>query len=273
MTIELAHGLHPSVPESEYHARIPGVASKSVLDLVDRSPAHYAAWLAGAQQEETPALAFGKAFHCALLEPDIFARTHVRLASFGDCRKKENKLARDAWKAENGGKVGVDPDDYLRIEAMIAAVRKHPLASRMIRDGLPEATLRWQDTETGIECKSRADYYVPELAMVVDVKTTEDARGNSFAKSCANYRYHVQQALYESGFATIGKRLAHFLFVAVEKAAPHGVMVHRLDEDATARGWRAAQRNLETMRQCIELDQWPGYDTSINTLSLPPWAA
>jgi hypothetical protein len=73
-----------------------------------RSPAHYKAWLEN-PPEPTPAMALGRAFHCALLEPERFAATHVVAEKF-DRRTKEGKAKAEAWEAENQGKIPLTPE-------------------------------------------------------------------------------------------------------------------------------------------------------------------
>lgn len=269
---EYGPGLYPDIPEALYHARIPGLVSKSVLDKVDRSPAHYEAWLRGAADETSPALEMGKAVHCRILEPELYSRIYVVAPSFGDLRFKENKAKRDAWKAEHGTKTVLDPDDAAAIEGMAASVMAHRIVGRLLREGRPEVTARWKDRETGLECKLRGDWHVEKLATAVDLKTSEDARPGPFAASVARYRYHVQQAHYTDGFAEVGATLRHFVFAVVEKKPPYAVAVYSLDDDAVDRGREATRRNMATLADCIERGEFPGYSTSIETLSLPRWA-
>jgi len=264
-------GLRAGVPPSVYHERRVGLVSKSALDLINRSPAHYKAWVDGAEQEETEALAYGSAFHCALLEPDRFEQEYAVAPDFGDCRFKANKAARDAWSAENAGVALLSADDHAKIVGMVDAVRRHPLAGRIFSDGQAELTIRWTDDETGLECKSRADYYVRKLGMVADVKSTLDGRADAFRRDVAKYRYHVQDALYRAGFTEVGEPVQHFVFIPVEKTPPHAVAVYALDSEAVAKGYAAARRNIATMAECLKRGEWPGYPTAIQTLSLPPW--
>lgn len=271
--LALPHGLHRNVPAATYHARVPGMASKSALDLVRRSPAHLKAWLDGHEEEPTPALAFGAAFHCNMLEPDVFARTYAVEPEFGDCRFKENKATRDAWRAKHAGAILLSAADAATIAAMCAAVRAHPLASRMIRDGEPELTLRWADEDTGLECRARADYYVPSLRMVVDVKSAIDASADEFRRAVAKYGYHRQDALYRAAFSAIREPIDHFVFVAVEKTAPFAVAIYALDGDATLKGHESIARDMATLAQCFRTNSYPGYPVEIQTLQIPPWAA
>lgn len=267
-------GLYRGVPESVYHSRVAGIASKSVLELIARAPAAYEAWLAGKdRQAETPTLFFGKALHMALLEPDRYRTTYTVEPNFGDCRFKEAKATRDAWRAENKSKLLLEQADATHIDGMVKSAKAHPLVSKMLcDDGVSELTARWLDDETGIVCKSRADYYVERLNLCVDIKTAEDARADAFVRSVTNYGYHRQNAFYDDGFRAVGAALEHFVFVAIEKAPPYLIGVFNLDDDAIRRGRGWARSSLRTFADCIERGEYPGYDTSIQTLSLPGWA-
>lgn len=68
-------GIYDDLPAADYH-RGPGI-SKSGLDLIHRSPLHYAAARAAANDNPTPSQVLGTAFHALLLEPDLFARRYA----------------------------------------------------------------------------------------------------------------------------------------------------------------------------------------------------
>lgn len=270
--LKLPHGLHRGVTEATYHER-EMIASKSALELVRRSPAHFLAWLQGLEEEETPAMKFGSAFHCAALEPTIFAKRYAAEPDFGDCRFKEAKAARDEWRRDNAGKILLSHDDFDSIVSMVKAVRTHPLAGRMIDDGEPELTVRWKDEATGLECKSRLDYWVAKHRMIVDLKSALDGSPQEFPRAAANLGYHRQDAFYRSGMAAIGEPADHFVFVVVEKKAPFAVSIYALDSNAVALGHAQNRRSLDVMGECVRENKWPGYEPSIQTLKLPPWAA
>lgn len=272
--LDYAPGLHPDVPQDVYHQRVLGMVSNSALTEMARSPLHYKAWVDSAQDaDDTPSFAFGRAFHCALLEPDRFAQTFVVEPDFGDCRKKENKATRDAWRAENAGKATLSTDDEARIRGMVKAVHAHRLAGKMIRDGQPELTALWQDQETGLRCRCRADYYVGKLGMMLDVKSTEDASAEAFRRSLFNYRYHWQAALYQSGFRGVGEVVKHFVFVAVEKRSPFAVATYTLDLRALELGQAAIRKHVTKLAACMQADDWPGYSGGLQLIDTPSWAA
>jgi hypothetical protein len=268
----IAHGIHSALPAEEYHRRELGIVSNTALKYVRRSPAHYRAWIDGLhERKDTPALAFGRAFHMALLEPEKFAATYVEQPEFGDLRKTENKAAKAAWLADNAGREPIE--GMATLLAMVESVRRHPLASQMIRDGKPELTLSWKDEDTGLSCKSRLDYYVESLGMIADVKTAEDASWDEFRRDVAKYDYHVQDALYRSAALALDMPVQHFVLLAVEKSPPYAVATYTLDAEGIGRGYQAARRDMDTLAHCLKTGRWPAYPETIREIEVPPWAA
>lgn len=266
-------GLFESMPAAEYHQRELGVASKSALDLVHRTPATYFDWIHGHDAAPTSALVIGSAFHCAILEPERFATAYVCEPDFGDCRSRDNKARRDAWRSAHAGATYLSEDDTVCVLGMAASVRKHRIAGRMIQDGKAEVTARWTDDATGLRCKARADFIIPELKMAVDLKSTLDASPQEFARSIAKHGYHRQDAFYRAGFSQVGAPIEHFAFISVEKTPPYLVAVYQLDEHGIAKGHESIRRDMETLAQCIEDNSFPGYPDGIHTIALPKWAA
>lgn len=272
--LKLADGVHRDVLPRIYHERHLGVVSKSALDLVRRSPAHYKAWVdEELDDEETPALKFGRGFHCALLEPERFDEDFAIEPDVGPRNLKYGKDAIAAWRAEHEGVEHLSPDDGKAIVHMVASIRRHPLASRMIRDGVSELTLKWTDAETGLTCKSRLDYYVESLGMIVDAKSTIDARWEPFRRDMVKHGYEIQDALYRSAALTLGLPVKHFVFLAVEKTAPYAVATYTLDEAGIAAGFSKARAAIDTLAHCVTTKTWPGYDVGIQTIDWPTWAA
>ncbi len=275
-----------SEPAEAYHRRELGVASNSVLKLIrERSPAHYRAWVDGVDKGDTPALAFGRAYHMRVLEPERFAQAYIAAPEDPPRRptqrqrdaKKPSDDTRaaiafwDAWDADNAGKLILSAEDFDRIEAMHAALMQHPVAAGIMREGHSEVTMRWTDPETGVQCKARADWWKPGR-FFMDLKTTDDASPDGFKRSVAKYGYHVQHAHYCDGAAACGDPVQNYLILAQEKEAPYVAAVYHIDAAAEIRGYDLRQRGLATMRDCLATDTWPGYGTGITELSLPGWA-
>lgn len=259
-------GLVQSVSNEDYHAA-PGV-SKSGLDKLARSPAHYLAYLRE-DRRETPALRLGRLIHSAILEPDSLA-----LAIAPDCDKR-TKAGKEAWAGFERQAAGcqiVTADEAEQVRRMRDAVYTHPAARRLLfAPGVAEASGWWFDQTSGELCRCRPDYR-REDGILVDLKTTEDA-GSGFKRSCANYGYHRQAAFYCDGVEAItGERPAGFVFVAVEKSPPFAVAAYRLAPVDIELGRALYQRDLTTLAECKSTRVWPGYSEKIETLSLPTWA-
>lgn len=268
----LTTGLHRGVPDAVYHQRRKGVVSKSALDVFARSPAHYLAWLTE-PDEDTPALAFGRAFHCAVLEPERFAREYAAQPDFGDLRTKAARAERAEWVEAHPGVRAISADDAERIAGMTAAIMRHPVASRLLVGAEREVALSWEDNLSGLRCKSRTDAWRPDLATILDLKSTEDASPAEFARSVDKYRYDVQDALYRMGMrAAAGIDVAHFVLCAVEKQKPHDTVCYQLDEAAIVAGGNTARVEMMRFAECVRTDKWPGYSDRLETLSLPRWS-
>lgn len=282
-----APGIYPDVPAEVYHRRELGVVNNGALKILSgQTPAHYRAWVDGEDNGESAALAFGRALHCAVLEPDLFAETYVEPVEHPHRRpttiqrnaKKPSPATLDAiaywdaWEAANAGKTEITLLEKQKLVGMSEAIRRHPLAGRLFAGGTAEETIVWDDPRTGLRCKARADYHAAERGVIVDIKSTEDASPNGFRTSVARYGYHLQHAHYASAFQALGEELRAFLFVAVEKEPPYAVAVHCLDTEAEARGIELRDRAMDTLNACLRTDTWPAYEPRIHRVSLPIWA-
>ena len=270
---DLTPGVYDDMPPSVYHQKRLGVVSNGALKHIDRAPKFYRAWIDDTEHDaQTDALVFGSRFHCALLEPERFAAEYTAEPDFGDCRFKAAKAERDAWRKNNAGKELISATDAETIAGMVDAIKADPLASRLLRDGVPERTVVWKDEETGLICKVRPDLHVEKRGMVVDAKSCQDASPDAFARDVAKHLYHQQDALYRDGMRCADLGVQHFVFLAVEKSWPFLVGVHTLDSDAVARGYSRARTNIDRLAECLRTNKWPGHSDNINTLGLPPWA-
>ena len=239
--------------------------SKSGLDRIDQSPAHFLSWL-NQPKKETPAMAFGTAAHCWILENNQVLDRYG-LAPIADKRTKEGKAL---WaESEASGKTILSSDDWGRLNNINDAVYSHPVANELLDNGIAESSVFAE--LLGVNVKCRPDW-LHDNSVIVDLKTTDNAGPNAFAKSVANYRYHVQAAFYTDICREAGIDVKAFVFIAVEKNPPFAVSVYELDADSIEVGRTLYQRNLETYRRCLETDHWQAYSNAIEVLTLPRWA-
>jgi len=270
----LRMGLTYDLPIEVYHGDTTSV-SKSSLDDLERSPWHY--WslhLAPGRpaREATPQMQAGTLAHCAILEPQALDARYV-VGPDVDHRTK-------AWKEWLAtlppGREAIDAAQLATAQAQAKAVRAHPELARALSDGRAEVSARWVDEATGVVCRCRPDWVWPVDAfgvVLVDVKTCPDASPRGFARSVAQWRYHVQAALYSDGFeAASGLQVHAFVFAAIENKYPFGVAAYTLLDEDLERGRRAYRRNLAIYAECRRTDTWPGYPGTVQEIGLPRWA-
>jgi len=274
-------------PPEVYFTRRLDEASNSSMKVIDRSAAHFKHWVETPDSdEETAALRFGKAFHCATLEPAVFDRTYSILppdapqrptaAMLGAKKRSPESEERCAWwgewNAENAGRVILSARDYDRARYMADSARAHPVAGAMIEGGRREVTMRWVDEETGVKCKARVDLDNDEMQFQMDLKSCLDASPEGFARAVHSYRYHVQHFHYFDGARACGIKRNHFLFLAVESEAPYVCAPYHIDAHAEERGYELRKRALLRQAECLRTGEWPGYTNTIQELTLPTWA-
>lgn len=281
-------GIYADISNEDYHAG-EGI-SKSGLDLIHRSPAHYmAAKLA--PREETPALVLGTAVHAAVLEPDRFLAEYVATPAF-DRRTKAGREVFAEFQVENAGKTLIAQEQYETALAIRDAVYAHPVAKRLLVGGRAEQSAYWEQEiaySNPMLCKCRPDYLRPD-GLIVDLKTTEDARADHFLRSVVNYRYYVQQAWYQRGLSLACRGASTedgvmptealylseegenaFIFLAVEKQPPYGIGVYLLPPELAEQGRIEMEQDLALYASCMRSGTWPGYAESVQVLDMPKW--
>lgn len=196
---------------------------------------------------------------------DLLRANGVEVALWSDVQAQ--------WLENNGQRNVLTPEQWDQLHAMRDAVMAHPSASALMKAaGAAEQSVYWRDAVTGELCRCRPDWWATELNLLVDVKTTDDASPEGFAKSVANWRYHVQAPFYVDGVeAATGKRPKAFLFLAVEKKAPHAVAVYGLSQESEELGRLEYRQDLDNYAACRKSGEWPGYGNRIQSLELPAW--
>jgi len=243
--------------------------SKSGLDWIDVSPAHYKhVILDGNAPEPSPAMITGSAFDSLLLTPKEFDRDFIVAPNI-----RRGTKAWEEFELQAEGRRIIKQDDYDQLQAMRDSVMKHALARSLLSVGEAQVSYKWQDPTMGVLCKSRADFVRADNVMI-DLKTTGEggAKADTFGRTAFNFRYHVQAAFYSDGAAAVGTRPDAFIFLVVERDPPHPVAVFHIDEELIALGRETYQRNLDTFAQCYAGNRWPAYPEEVQKLSLPKWA-
>jgi exodeoxyribonuclease VIII len=207
----------------------------------------------------------------SVLQPEEFLN-HYSVSPSCDKRTSAGKIEWAEYLMEAVGKTSLTPEMFATISAMTEATTGNAIASQLLREGDAEVSVYWHDEETGLLCRCRPDYWRKDN-LIVDLKTTDDASPEGFARSVAKYRYHVQAAYYMQGIEhATGTRPEGFVFIAIEKKPPYVIGVYVLDEASLLIGDLEFRADLNQYAQCVTMNEWPSYgENRVQTLGLPAW--
>jgi hypothetical protein len=254
----MENGIYPDLSHSDYHAMTDRV-SNSYLSRLAVCPG-----AAKVPQEETPAMTFGRAFHCFVLDGlDAFSR-EVAVEPEVNRRTNDGKLVLAAFQEANKGKAIIATDDVVLITEMDKAIKAHPMAKRLIGTGTNEVSVLWTDPFSGLPCKARPDTISDEIQhTLIDLKTVKSADVHNFTSSVVTYGYAVSKDQYDL-----------FVFIAVEKTEPFKVAVFTLSPTFIEWGRSSYQYLINIENKCRQTGEWPNYtEAGVTELEMPKWLA
>jgi hypothetical protein len=259
-------GVFDGMPAEQYFA-VEALSQSGATKLL-RSPAHYKLDR-DKRSEPTAAMQFGTAVHTGVLEPDRFAATVVAAPKV-DRRTNAGKAEWSAFVESSVGRIVLDRADYDAARRCVDAVLAHPGARALLDGARREVSAFWLDPKYNIPCKARFDAL--NHGGIVDVKTTDDASPDAFARSIAKWGYHRQSAHYSDGHeVALGTPSAFFALIVVEKEPPHAVACYAMPDVGVLAGRREMATARARYAHCIAAGEWPAYPDTIETIALPKW--
>jgi len=249
---------HTKMPDDEYFAI--DAVSNSLLKRLD-CPAK-----ARLPMRPTAAMLLGTLVHCAVLEPREFDKRYVAAPKIN----KRTKAGKEEWAAfveDNADKTVITIEEHDTSLYIARCVMAHPVAYDMLTGGDAERVFQWEDENTGVKCKAKADYVKGNV--IADLKTAQDASPKGFAKACANFGYHWQDAHYSNG-----SQCDRFVFIVVETSYPFVVGVYELDDEAKAIGQRSVESAINKYVEIETFELWDeaySDNQTVQKLSLPEW--
>lgn len=286
-------GAYPDIPMDDYHRNpslLPGpsLSSSGAKKITSQSAYHF--WYQSPlnpdrpEEDDKPAFQVGKAAHDMLLLGDDW-RTKYFVLPEGFSLAAKNKFAAAIEEREAAIEAGIPIlryQDAQVVEAVTKAIGANKDAMHALSAGVPEMTLAWQDKETGVWLRARPDWLPYSIINGAPVRVVTDlkflamthCRPHGFSKALFDFGYHQSAAFYDDGIEAIyGKRATNWLFVAVEKDAPHSVSVYELPAADVERGRFQNRQAIRTFADCLAADKWPSYTSEeIQMVGLPHWA-
>jgi len=254
-----------TLSNEQYHSG-PGISKSGLWTLDTKSPAH----LKFGVRKESAAFDFGEACHMAILEPNLFEALVTR----GPEDRRGNKWKDMVEACALDGKLLLTAGDYDGVLAIRDAVHADQWINSILTTGVREVEHSgyWIDPETGVLCRCRPDLYRADLGIIIDVKSTQSAHPDKFARSVINYGYHAQEAFYSDGYRALGRDVQGFVFLAWEKEEPYAYAVYELPPSIVEEGRVQMRRALNTYADCLASDHWPAYGDGVRELPISRWA-
>ena len=257
-------GIYPDISNKEYHSTT--ALSKGGLVSLSRSPSHM-----HTPSKQIPAFRTGTIAHHSALQRDIFDTRYVVAPEVNKRTKAGKAELKEFEESLAPGQEIITQDEMDMFTDMSDALWNHPQAAALMSGGIAEQSVFWDEPQYGFLCKCRPDYLIGRK-VCVDYKTTVDASPKSFAKSIANFAYHLQVEWYTRGLREIGKGVERFIFIAQEKTPPYAVACYECDQKSIDHASKQIDSLLEIYANCEAFDDWPGYSEEIVELSMPGWA-
>jgi hypothetical protein len=126
-------------------------------------------------------------------------------------------------------------------------VRQMPEVLALLKEGLAERSLFWQDEATGIRCKIRPDLLVlPHL--ILELKTTFNPSLAVFQRTALMQRYHLSAAMYLDGVAQVTGQRPRYMYLVAGRHAPNEVLTFVPSEAMLREGDRLYRLALATIQ-------------------------
>ena len=242
-----------------YFAR-PAISNSAMKEII-KSPAHFIEWVQGLpENSRKPHFRIGQALHHRIL--DEGKEDRIRIFHGSKSASTFQSAAGKAFLDINHPQfICLTPEELETVEGMEKAVRAEKRIMALIRGGMKEVELYWDEpTLRGFQ-PAKAMLDCLGNTYIMDLKTTsEDIEW--FAKNARRF-YEIQASWYQHAAFVYDGILRPFYFVVVETKRPHGVRMFEAGPDFLKRGeikWKTA---IEVYAKCMAEGEWPGYNNDL----------
>jgi len=229
---------------------------------------------------ESKNLDIGSALHKLALEPESFEEEFA-VAPIVNKRTKAGKEAWENFIKENDGKIILSAEDMNLVENMKAKLLKLPNFKKWLEVGVAEKSFFTEIDGVGMKCRPDLLVKTKKGYVVIDLKTMSgEATPDNFAKTSANYLYHLQEAVYRRVLEDNGLNIIDFIFAGVSKLEYSEAGYFRHDYTALDLGKDLLDKAIFKFKWCLEHDEWKegrfdfvnGGFEKISTIVLPNYA-
>ena len=262
-------GFYGGISNADYHATN-DTSSTNIKDALDSLHVYKLKNDGAIPFNSTKPMRLGTAVHALVLEPENFYDEIAVSPEFG--YRTADKEAKAEFEEYNADKTIITRDQLTIAKGMAASVMRHQGAKWLLADSVCEHSGFYVDPETGIACKYRPDSR--KQSVMSDLKTTNDVSKDAFAKTMANFKYHVSAAHYLEGDRALhGTDHETFVFIAVANKPPYEVAVYPLAQRSLQEGYKQRSKALNRIKTARKTGVYPLInDGQAVELDIPNWA-
>ena len=262
----------------EYHAR-PEYSSSQLKDLL-RSAAHFYSnnILKEVERETKASMNFGTLAHTLFLEPEQFENEFVIAPKF-ERRTKAGKEEALAWEQANQGKILVDAEQVEAAKRIVINLQKLSSYADMQNNyGMAEASIFFTDPVYDLPLRIRPDWHIAPCktfpnGLILDLKTTTDARAHAFSKKCSDFGYDLSASMYREGFQQYyqTEQKPDFVLLVAESSIPFNVKQYKASDLFLSVGDTRYNKAKELLAESLLINEWDGYSLEMEDLFLPSY--
>lgn len=208
---------------SEYFAH--NALNASAIKLILEKPYNY---FNGIHKEQSASMAFGERVHKLILESDMQTTSDnkkvVIMPNFGPQTKKENKEAKATFLKENEHNFIVSEEEFMCAKSLIDSQFGVYFSQEYKSVGFVETAYFGQIFNYDFKCKP--DFFIPDLKLCIDLKTTTSVSELDFTRSCVAFKYYIQAFIY---CKILNIPASNFVFLAIEKEPPYYASAYTLE--------------------------------------------
>lgn len=237
----------------------------SALKHMAKSPMHVRHYLDHGRDDK-PWLRGGRGLHCVLFEqPYVVYEGDSRRGKAWDKFCLENSERDEFQIAEV-----ILAKELATYQAMARSIRAELARQNMshLLEGDIERRIAWE--WLGRSCAGTPD--VAGELFVADVKTTCNADPSKFHWDARRFSYSEQLAWYARGIQLnldgVDLFNRELYIIAVEKTAPHPVVIWRVTDKMREQAERTLRLWFEQLLACEASNQWPGYAQCVQPLDV-----
>ena len=182
--------------------------------------------------------------------------THIPDAVLSDGCKRGKTYTN--WADKNPG-TKYSAKDWYKHLSMRRRLRQHGDANQcLFQGGVPEYTLVGKCIETGLEVRTRLDFYKPvdQGTLITDLKTTRDASPKAWNRQADKDGLNMQAAIVLGMSAHVFGNEIAFRFVTCDKRAPFMPMSFEIEPQFLELGAEDYRKTAIEFQQCIDSGRW-----------------